>query len=112
MFSFSARSIVEAHYLLSGTSNRSLFPNTLAFLTSYFEHAVTSAITSRWFLSFRKVLLVFDDHSVSSRSAPRAISIEVSHTTFELPERSRTIPFSPNRERQKLQPISEADYPW
>ncbi|PVG01345.1 hypothetical protein CPB86DRAFT_699571 [Serendipita vermifera] len=87
-------------------------PNTLAFLTSYFEHAVTSAITSRWFLSFRKVLLVFDDHSVSSRSAPRAISIEVSHTTFELPERSRTIPFSPNRERQKLQPISEADYPW
>ncbi|PVF94225.1 hypothetical protein CPB86DRAFT_53088 [Serendipita vermifera] len=59
-------------------------PQSLIFLITYFEHAFTSTITSRWFLSFRKVLLAVDK---PSRSTTTGTSVGLTGATIELPER-------------------------
>ena len=57
-----------------------LAPETLILLMPYFEYALTSAITSRWFLSFRRTLVeTFSPNQTDISGFPTGPNISFGH---------------------------------
>jgi hypothetical protein len=89
-----------------------LAPRSLWLLVCYFEYAFTSTITSRWFLSFRKVLIESFSSSMTFPTTTMGTSIsKIARTTTTSGEAVGTIEFTHYRRPNHVRTISATQDP-